>query len=322
MYKFTLRCLVIAAWTFQLAGCFGGNKTSITLESDVGDYIGQGSSYSYSQENAIITTNVVDGLFSIRINGDQSWSGFFALPEGYEELQPGSYPSLTRYPFHDPAVGGLSWYGEGRGCNRLNGWIIINKVTYQDGLLTAIELEFEQHCEGGTPALHGEVKWYAADDTMPPGPEQPIPDTLWQPNPELLPESGNYVYLLSEPGDYIGGGQESLHLETESPITVSTGSGYVSFDVAGWLGRFQAMSGLEVLETGYYGDLQRFPFHNPAKGGLSWSGNGRGCNRLSGWFAVDSVSYVGGVLSAIDMRFEQHCEGNPPALLGKIHWSR
>ena len=219
-------------------------------------------------------------------------------------------------------MGGLSWYGEGRGCNQLTGWIIIDKATYVEGALTEIELQFEQHCEGVTAALHGEIKWYASDATQPAGPELPIPQSLWQPNPELLPESGNFVYLLSESQDYIGAGNEYLHSDVDTAITVSTGEGFVSISVGGWLGRFKTMVGLEQLEPGFYGDLQRYPFHNPAKGGLAWTGNGRGCNRLSGWFAVDDVSYLNGQLMAIDLRFEQHCEGLPPALYGKVHWQQ
>jgi hypothetical protein len=57
------------------------------------------------------------------------------------------------------------------------------------------------------------------------------------------------------------------------------------------------------------------------KGGLSWGFEGRGCNNLNGWFAVDSVTYNGTALAAIELRFEQHCEGLAPALRGKIHWT-
>ena len=89
-----------------------------------------------------------------------------------------------------------------------------------------------------------------------------------------------------------------------------------------WSGNFQAMNTLSRLEVGYYGDLQRYPFHNPVTGGLSWSGDGRGCNTLTGWFVVDSVTYNGTTLMAIDLRFEQHCEGGTPALNGEIHWSQ
>lgn len=77
------------------------------------------------------------------------------------ELQEGYYPGLTRYPFHNPATGGLEWWGEGRGSNTLTGWFVIDSVTYEGGVLKAIELRFEQHSEGATPALHGAIRWSA-----------------------------------------------------------------------------------------------------------------------------------------------------------------
>jgi hypothetical protein len=80
------------------------------------------------------------------------------------------------------------------------------------------------------------------------------------------------------------------------------------------------MNTLTQLQPGYYPGLQRYPFHNPALGGLDWYGQGRGCNTLQGWFVVDSVTYIGGALAAIDLRFEQHCQGITPALHGAIHW--
>ena len=81
------------------------------------------------------------------------------------------------------------------------------------------------------------------------------------------------------------------------------------------------MNSRNDLQPGYYADLRRYPFHNPARGGLSWSGEGRGCNTLIGWFAVDSVTYLDGVLTAIDLRFEQHCGGGTPALHGVVRWA-
>ncbi len=109
-------------------------------------------------------------------------------------------------------------------------------------------------------------------------------------------------------------------------FTVSGSNGYASVGLSGQnyaslSGDFQAMAGA-ALQVGYYPGLQRYPFHNPIKGGLSWYGDGRGCNTLTGWFAIDSISYVAGNLTAIDLRFEQHCEGGAPALHGQIHWSK
>jgi hypothetical protein len=43
---------------------------------------------------------------------------------------------------------------------------------------------------------------------------------------------------------------------------------------------------------------------------------------VSGWFVVDSVTYTGTAVTAIDLRFEQHCENAAAALHGKIRWSQ
>lgn len=296
----------------------------IKLRSDAGDFIGAGKEYDYSNLNSQISV-VSDGAYlTITVDGDESWQGDFHLPNTYSELQQGSYADLERYPFHDAAVGGLSWGGDGRGCNTLTGWIIIDSVTYDGATLTGIDLQFEQHCEGAAAALHGEIHWDADDATSPPGPVVPPPAGLWEPAAGSTPATGNYVYLQSQPGDFVGAGGDYLYSEVNSVVTVNAANGHLSVSIdgnEGWGGDFQVMNTLAGLEVGYYGDLKRFPFHNPVKGGLSWSGEGRGCNSLTGWFVVDSVTYDGSTVIGIDLRFGQHCEGGTPALLGEIHWN-
>ena len=311
---------IIAVLLLLLPVSVWAGVTTITLVSDPGDYIGQGASYVYTNADALITTSNASNYFHISVDGNENWRGDFAIPNTYTELLPGSYANLTRYPFDDPAIGGLSWSGEGRGCNTLTGWIVINSATYVAGALTELDMQFEQHCEGVVAALHGDIKWYADDTTMPPGPVLPIPEALWSPDPSLLPASGNFVYLESDTGDYIGGGATYSYTEFTDTISVSAVSNLLSVSVGGWHANFKAMNFLTALEPGYYGDLQRYPFNNPVKGGLNWSGNGRGCNTLTGWFAVDNVRYVDTVLAEITLRFEQHCEGGVPALHGIVKW--
>lgn len=300
-----------------------GQPSFIQLESDAGDYIGGGLDYNYTKANAEILVTADRALLTIQIAGDESWSGDFQLPDSYSELQPGSFSNLGGYPAHDPAVGGLRWSGEGRGCSGVEGWVIIDSVSYDGATLTAIDLQFEQRCPGRTAALHGRIHWDASDTTSPPGPVVPPPAGLWKPAAGVTPASGNFIYLESQPGDYIGAGGNYLYTLTDSLITVFEARGRLSVSVSGnegWSGDFRGMMWLSRLEPGYYGDLRRFPFHNPVKGGLSWSGEGRGCNALSGWFVVDNVTYDGESLATIDLRFEQHCEGGGPALHGAIHW--
>jgi len=294
----------------------------VYLQSTTGDYIGAGRSYTYTGSNAVLSVSGSNGHVGVRVNGDQTWNGDFAGPQDLPQLVPGYYGDLQRYPFHNPVKGGLSWYGEGRGCNTLSGWFVVDKVTYVAGAMTELELRFEQRCEAGSAALRGKIKWSANDTTSPPGPATP-PAGLWEPAPGATPASGNYVYLSSMPGDYIGGGATRTFTDANATVNVSATGPRLDVNIGGnswWSGEFAGMNTLVRLEPGYYGGLQRYPFHNPIKGGLDWSGDGRGCNTLSGWFVVDRVVYQMDALSEIDLRFEQHCEGGAAALRGKIHW--
>ena len=319
--------VVLFAGVVAVAGCGDSTgpstriPTFVDLKSDPGDFIGAGRSYHYTQANADIDVIADDaGVLTITINGDETWQGSFAPPTGTSSLRPGTYAGLTRYPFHNPAQGGMSWSGEGRGCNTLTGSVTVDAVEYSNGIITSMDLHFEQHCEGATPALRGTIHWSADDTTAPAGPVNPVPSSLWQPPAGATPASGNYVYLQSDAGDFIGQGATNTYTAANSTITLSMSNGLLTVGVAGWIGEFKAMESLTQVQQGYYPGLMRFPFHNPSKGGLSWSGNGRGCNALTGWFAVDRITYSGNTVTGLDLRFEQHCEGNTPALRGKIHW--
>ena len=293
---------------------------SVHLQSDAGDFIGAGKTWDYTSANAIITVSASGGLLTVTVEGDESWRGDFELPNSVNTIQTGTYTNLQRLTQLN-SKGGLSWFGDGRGCNTSTATLVIDKVTYNGSALTAVDLHFDQHCEGAAPALHGTIHWRADDATKVAGPVNPIPVSLWRPGVSL-PTSGNYVYLASDAGDYIGQGGTYLYTSANSTLTVSASAGHLSVTVNSydWHGDFQAMNSITQLQQGYYPNLMRYPFHNPVRGGLSWDGMGRGCNTLTGWFAVDAVSYSGTSLTSIDLRFEQHCEGGAPALHGVIHW--
>lgn len=294
--------------------------TSVKLQSDPDDFIGQGKNYEYSLTNSLLGLSVRGANLHLEIEGDQWWSADFVLPSAMSKVETGTYSNLVRYPFHEPAAGGMSWDGEGRGCNVLLGSFTVQSATYVNSVLTALDLSFEQHCEGEGPALHGKIHWSAYDVSKPPGPVNPPPTGLWTPAAGETPATGNYVYLVSDLGDYIGGGASYLYTPPTSAAAIKAIEGRLSVNVGNWSGIFNAMKSVARLEPGYYGDLNAYPFHNQAKGGLTWYGNGRGCSKARGWFSVDEVTYLGGELKSIDLRFEQHCDGNTPALRGKVHW--
>lgn len=161
--------------TLALAACFAAASianadTTIELVSDPGDYIGQGQTYSYDDTNADIrySRNYDNGItVSIRnLPGEPSdwWTLNLAAP-GNAEIAPGSYDGAIRFPFQAVDQPGLSFSGNGRGCNTLTGSFDVLEVEYDGGgNVTALSVNFEQHCEGGTPALNGTIVF----NTIPP----------------------------------------------------------------------------------------------------------------------------------------------------------
>lgn len=311
-----------AAGTVPAAGNY------VYLQSDRSDFIGAGATYKYTPADTIISISETAGYVEVKVDGDEHWTGNFKTMSSLDHLQPGYYGSLREYMVHDPAIGGFSWYGEGRGCNTQEAGVIVDSVSYENGKLSALQMRFEQHCETNPGALRGEIRWAASDRSAAPGPVMPIPPALWRPPAGVTPASGNYVYLQSEPGDFIGDGKTFINTPQNAQITASVDGGrlHVAVDAGiGTDGKFESyfvpMNTLAQPQAGFYDQLRMWPIFNPARGGMTWSGRGHGCNSGISWLAIDSITYANGILTSLNARFEQHCDFRTPALRGEIHWA-
>ncbi len=295
-----------------------GHGTLVHVVSDEGDYIGQGQSHVYDNANASIRVEAVGSRLNISVKGNKWWDGNLQLPGALSRLQPGSYVGLQRL---SPApTGGLYWGGDGRGCNSLSGSATVHEVTYAGDALQSIDLSFEQHCEGATPALRGRVRWRADDTTPAPAPIDPPPAELWRAADWALPSTGSFLYLRAEPYAPDGAAAEQLYTLNDSVISVNANAWRLDVRAQGdqhWLLNFRAMENLTDLRPGYYRELTFGG--NPARGSLAvWSLVG--CSVSMGWVAIDSITYTAGVLSAIDMRFERRCEDSSQTLRGRLRW--
>jgi len=140
----------------------GGNALSFV--SDPGDYIGAGWTLLQEAPTSTFapTFDVSRNHLSFRIVGSDNletldWNLDLAAPQG-QQLTIGTYLNATRWPFQAPTVPGLSFYGDGRGCNTLSGQFTITDFAYGgDGSVQRLTATFEQHCEGGGPALRGKI---------------------------------------------------------------------------------------------------------------------------------------------------------------------
>ncbi len=173
--------------------------------------------------------------------------------------------------------------------------------------------------------LRGFIRYERGDPTQPPPPGDAA-DFPWSPPAGAVPATGDYLYFESTPGDYIGQGRTDLYTAPDATLTGSDTSGVVRLRVtrgtSDWDVRVSGPDAQVQLQPGLYEDLGRYPFHNPVEGGLSMSGEGRGCNRLDGAFAVDAIAYDAGGLASFEVRFVQRCEVTNPPLYGAMRWTR
>ncbi len=300
--------------------------TQITLQSDPGDPIGQGRAYAYTLANARIQLTQQAGRLSVVVTGDEDWQGDFQIPAGVTPMV-ARYDGVPRYPQADAARASMRWFGGGRGCATSTGWFAVDHVDLSSsGHPHALVLRFERRCDGATAALRGEIRWLTSDATLPPAIVQPPPDSLWKPPAGATPARGNYLYVQSESGDYVGQGRSALYTPRTALFHGSGAADTFELFVTGaqrWYGVIQGRIDTFSLKPGHYVELTRQPFANPTRGGLSWVSDGRGCTDQRGWMVIDDIQYDAQrfFVTAITYRFEQRCVEGTAVLRGAVRWS-
>lgn len=156
-----------------LPGSVEAQQPQLLLNSQLGDFIGQGRQRSLTS---------ADGTFTIRRNFDNGVSIFFLGTQpgsfwnldfaaaGDAELVKGVYEAATRFPFQLSSAAGLSVAGDGAGCNTLTGRFEVLEVTFGPGdEVRSFAADFEQHCEGVLPALFGSFRFEPGAPLAPTG---------------------------------------------------------------------------------------------------------------------------------------------------------
>src|SRR5262249_62435249 len=108
------------------------------------------------------------------------------------------------------------------------------------------------------------------------------------------------LYLMSQPGDYVGGGQTVTYTDADGAFTASgIGANTVEFSFTSsdsahfWYVDLAAVRDQPVV-PGMYEGATRYPFQSPTHAGLDISGDGRGCNESTGRFVVLEASFDAG----------------------------
>jgi len=75
------------------------------------------------------------------------------------------------------------------------------------------------------------------------------------------------------------------------------------------------------LKVGDYERAQRAPFQEPGRPGIAISGEGRGCNEVSGRFTIKDIQLEDrGRVSRLWLTYQHNCEGSGPPLIGEVRY--
>ena len=194
----------------------------------------------------------------------------------------------------------------------------------------------DYHLQPGSPAID------AGDNTV-----ADLPATDLDGNPRIVDGTGmgqaiidmgvyefflavsprTILFLVSQPGDFIGQGMQFTLTAADGTFSASrTSDNGVQISFFGAPGNFWFLNFAAPMRTdvtpGTYENATRWPFQAPTDPGLSVVGQGRGCNTLTGRFVVDEAVYgPGGEVESFAADLEQHCEGAPPALFGQARFN-
>ena len=129
------------------------------------------------------------------------------------------------------------------------------------------------------------------------------------------------LFFRSSPGDWIGAGSTRTYWVPPNVMTHSASSSEVAVNLtveggAWWSLHLAAASG--SLAVGTYENARRWPFQSGSPG-LDFSGDGRGCNQLSGRFVLRELARkADGSIDRLAVDFEQRCENSTAPLFGEV----
>lgn len=144
--------------------------TFLEMNSETGDYIGQGLDYYFTEDDGTFSAsqsyygnptyaNNSVSLSFIAPGYSDWWYLSFSTHELGIEMVEGTYDAV-RFPFEPAGSAGMSISGNGRGSNTLTGTFTILDIEFGlDGAINSFAAMFEQHSEGSNPALFGRIAY-------------------------------------------------------------------------------------------------------------------------------------------------------------------
>lgn len=133
------------------------------------------------------------------------------------------------------------------------------------------------------------------------------------------------VTYSSTPGDWVGAGATKSYTTSNAALTFSATRAAIRVRVNGQDGKWWDMSMVapigEELMPGQYTGAERAPFVEGRAPGLEFTGDGRGCNELSGQFNIRQIKFdSAGALTRLEATAIQYCDGSKAPLAIEVRY--
>ena len=139
---------------------------SVTMVSDRGDYIGQGGTLLAMPPSGSVSAQLpTSSYLTVNMTSANGSYSFLFATAGGANMATGVYDDARQTS--DASHPRIYVFGEGRGCNETRGRFEVKDIDVTGTTVNRLWLLYEQHCEGGAPALFGEIK---IGETGPTGP--------------------------------------------------------------------------------------------------------------------------------------------------------
>lgn len=141
MKRFLLACLLMLASTSAFA------QTALSFSSTPGDWVGGGTTKSYSPSNAAMTFHGTRSAIHLWVVGNdgKSWTLDLAAPV-QRVLEPGEYFYAERAVDVTGRSPGLDFSGDGRGCSFVQGYFAIRQIQFDSqGKVNRLEAKAVQY---------------------------------------------------------------------------------------------------------------------------------------------------------------------------------
>ena len=259
------------------------------------------TSRTFTLADSLVQPTSTEGSFRVAVSSNESWYLEFAPDEG--PLVCGGWQVVDAPEPPILRVDGLS-----SGCSPTGpGGFVVDSYDYAGDHFSDIEIRFSR--EGCGTVMRGYLRYDATDPTRPPPPVSAA-GFGWSPPEGATPTTGDFLYVQSSAGDYVGQGATTLYTPANSTFRWTWTPRSLWLRVQGsdtyWDLSAHAPRGHESFMEGWYRDLTRTG-SQPALGGIDVSSTHRGCNTVLGQLVIDRFE-----TDLVEGRLEQRCDGDPP----------